>query len=147
VSADQTSQLLSNWKNSLHQHGYRVTQPRLQVMEIVAATRIPLTPQDIYHKSLNLESPPGIASVYRTLEMLDVLGLIQQIHQPGGCHGIWPAVDGHKHLLMCRNCGQMQVIEGNEEIAEYIRRIEEYTGFEVDEHWLQLFGICRECSK
>jgi len=147
MSAIQTSQLLSNWKKSLHQHGYRVTQPRLQVMEIVAASPIPLTPQDIYHKSLELESSPGIASVYRTLEMLDVMGLIQQIHQPGGCHGIWPAVDGHKHLLMCRYCGQMQVIEGNEEIAEYIRRTEEDTGYEVDEHWLQLFGICGDCSE
>ena len=145
MSENLTTELLSNWKNTLHQRGYRVTQPRLQVMEIVAASPTPLTPQDIYHKSLDLNSPPGIASVYRTLEMLDVLGLIQQIHQPGGCHGIWPAVDGHKHLLLCRNCGQMQVVEGNEEITEYISRIEKETGYKVDEHWLQLFGICNEC--
>lgn len=141
----KTTQLLTDWKQSLHQHGYRVTQPRLQVMEIIAASPIPLTPQAIYQKSLELESPPGIASVYRTLEMLDVLGLIQQIHQPGGCQGIWPAVDGHNHLLLCRNCGQMQVIEGNEEIADYISNIEKDTGYIVDEHWLQLFGMCREC--
>jgi len=132
MSGNQTTELLSNWKNTLHQRGYRVTQPRLQVMDIIAASSTPLTPQDIYHKSL--------------LEMLDVLGLIQQIHQPGGCHGIWPAVDGHKHLLLCRNCGQMQVIEGNEQITEYISRIEKDTGYKVDEHWLQLFGICTECS-
>lgn len=143
----ETEQLLENWKTSLHHHGYRVTKPRLQVMRIVAESPIPLTPQDIYQKSLTFDYPPGIASVYRTLEMMDVLGLIQQIHQPGGCHGIWPAVDGHKHLLLCRNCGQMQVIEGNEEITEYINIIEKDTGYKVDEHWLQLFGICRECEK
>jgi Fur family ferric uptake transcriptional regulator len=146
MSAVQIAKLLSNWKNSLHQHGYRVTQPRLQVMEIIAASPAPLTPQDIYHKSLVLNSPPGIASVYRTLEMLDVLGLIQQIHKPDGCHGIWPTVDGHKHLLLCRNCGQMQVIEGNEEITEYISMIEKDTGYKVDEHWLQLFGLCSKCA-
>ena len=142
----EIDQLITNWKSSLHQNGYRVTKPRLQVMEIIAASQTPLTPQDIYHQSLVLESPPGIASVYRTLEMLDTLGLIQQIHQPGGCHGIWPAVDGHKHLLLCRNCNQMQVIEGNEEIAEYISMIEKETGYEVDEHWLQLFGTCSSCA-
>ena len=146
MSAVQITKLLSNWKNSLHQHGYRVTQPRLQVMEIIAASPAPLTPQDIYHKSLDLDSPPGIASVYRTLEMLDGLGLIQQIHKPDGCHGIWPKVDGHKHLLLCRNCGQMQVIEGNEEITEYISMIEKDTGYKVDEHWLQLFGLCSKCA-
>ena len=139
-------QLISNWKSSLHQNGYRVTQPRQHVMEIIASSRVPLTPQDIYHQSLELESPPGIASVYRTLEMLDTLGLIQQIHQPGGCHGIWPAVEGHNHLLLCRDCGKMQVIEGNEEITEYISMIEKDTGYRVDEHWLQLFGMCSACA-
>lgn len=146
MSGNQTDGLLSSWKKSLNQHGYRVTQPRMQVMEIITHSPTPLTPQDIYHKSLKLDSPPGIASVYRTLETLEVLGLIQQIHQPDGCHGIWPAVEGHKHLLLCRNCNQMQVIEGNEKIAAYISRIEEDTGYKVDEHWLQLFGICSTCS-
>jgi len=143
----ETEQTLSNWKKTLLQQGYRVTQPRLQVMKIVATSTVPLTPQDIYHMSLDLDSPPGIASVYRTLEMLDNLGLIQQIHRPGGCHGIGPAVDGHKHLLLCRTCGKMQVIEGNEEIDDYINRIEKETGYQVDEHWLQLFGTCSACAE
>jgi Fe2+ or Zn2+ uptake regulation protein len=39
----------------------------------------------------------------------------------------------------------MQVIEGNEEITEYISMIEKETGYAVDEHWLQLFGSCRSC--
>jgi Fur family transcriptional regulator, ferric uptake regulator len=147
MAPNPPSQLLNSWKNSLHQHGYRVTQARLQVMKIIIASPGPLTPQDIYQKSLDLESPPGIASVYRTLEMLDGIGLIQQIHQPGGCHGIWPTVDGHKHLLLCKKCGQMRVIEGNEEITDYISRIEKHTGYKVDEHWLQLFGICSQCSQ
>jgi Fur family ferric uptake transcriptional regulator len=147
MALQETDQTLKNWKRTLSQQGYRVTQPRLQVMKIVAASAVPLTPQDIYHQSLILDSPPGIASVYRTLEVLDDLGLIQQIHQPGGCHGIWPAVDGHKHLLLCRTCGRMRVIEGNEEIADYINRIEKDTGYKVDEHWLQLFGTCSDCAE
>ena len=139
-------QRLENWKTALHENGYRVTQPRLQVMGILAASDIPLTPQDIYQHSLGMESPPGIASVYRTIEMLDALGLIQQIHQPGGCHAICPALDGHKHLLICRSCGKICVVEGNEKISEYISRIEEQTGYKVEEHWLQLFGTCQNCS-
>jgi len=146
MTASALNQRLENWKNALRQNGFRVTQPRLQVMGIVADSQIPLTPQQIYQRSLDLDSPPGIASVYRTLEMLDDLGLIQQIHQPGGCHAICPAVEGHKHLLICTNCGQMRVVEGNEAISEYISKVEDHTGYEVKEHWLQLFGICRDCS-
>jgi Fur family ferric uptake transcriptional regulator len=146
MTAITLDRLLDNWKKALHQQGYRVTQPRLQVMEIIASSESPLTPQDIYQISLELESPPGIASVYRTLEMMDDLGLIQQIHQPGGCHAIWPALEGHQHLLICTGCGQMRIVEGNEGIADYIKDIERLTGYQVDEHWLQLFGTCQNCS-
>lgn len=138
--------LLENWKTALRKGGYRVTQPRLQVMEIIAASQTPLTPQDIYQLSLNLDSPPGIASVYRTLEMMEDLGLIQQIHQPGGCHAVFPALEGHKHMLICSRCGGMQIVEGNEGMSDYIRDIEELTGYCVKEHWLQLFGICQDCA-
>lgn len=138
--------LLENWKAALSRNGYRVTQSRLQVMEVLVQSETPLTPQEIYQRSLRLDSPPGIASVYRTLEMLDDLGLIQQIHQPGGCHAICPAVDGHKHLLICSTCSQMRVVEGNEGVSEYISRIEAQTGYQVEEHWLQLFGTCQDCS-
>jgi Fe2+ or Zn2+ uptake regulation protein len=114
-------------------------------MEIITSSNTPLTPQEIYHLSLELDTPPGIASVYRTLETLEGLGLIQQIHQPGGCHGIWPALDGHKHLILCSECNQMQVIEGNEEISGYISMIENETGYKVKDHWLQFFGLCESC--
>ena len=139
-------QRLEKWQAALHQNGYRVTQPRLQVMRILANSEIPLTPQDIYQRTLALDSPPGIASVYRTLEMLDDLGLIQNIHLPDGCHSIYPVVEGHKHLLICTCCSQTRVVEGNEGIADYIKRIEEQTSYQVNEHWLQLFGICQECN-
>jgi Fe2+ or Zn2+ uptake regulation protein len=139
------NQILDSWKDSMRQRGYRITRPRLQVMEIITKSKTALTPQEIYHQSLDSEQPPGIASVYRTLEMLDELGLIQQIHQPDGCHGIWPALEGHKHLLLCTNCNDMQVIEGNEEISDYINMIEEQTSYQVKDHWLQLFGLCTGC--
>ena len=137
--------ILSSWQASLHQNGFRVTRPRQQVMEIIASSTTALTPQEIYQKSLEWDQSPGIASVYRTLEMLENLGLIQQIHQPGGCHSIWPAVEGHNHYLICRDCGLMKVIEGDEDITGYIDNIEKQTGYRVDDHWLQFFGTCRGC--
>jgi len=145
MSTLELTKTLSSWENTIHQHGYRVTRPRLQVMEIIATSNSALTPQEIFQRSLSLEEPPGIASVYRTLEMLEGLGLIQQIHQPGGCHSIWPVVDGHIHHLICRECGQMKVIEGIDDIVKYISRIEKQTGYQVDEHWLHFFGLCSDC--
>lgn len=145
METSQTDQLLGSWKTALSVSGLRVTQPRLQVMRIIISSPNPITPQEIYQRTLELDDPPGIASIYRTLETLNDLDLIQQIHQPDGCHGIWPAFEGHKHLILCRGCSQTQVVEGNENIADYIQRIEEETGYLIDEHWLQLFGACEQC--
>jgi Fur family ferric uptake transcriptional regulator len=143
--ADSTA-VLEMWETALKARGYRVTRPRIQVMEIIALSQIPLTPQEIYQSTLNLSDPPGIASVYRTLEMLEDLGLIQQIHQPGGCHRIWPALEGHKHYLICKDCGHLRVIEGSDQMAGFISRIEDQTGYRVDDHWLQFFGVCQDCG-
>jgi Fur family ferric uptake transcriptional regulator len=145
MSTTNAKEILKVWESSLKEANYRVTRPRMQVMEIITASKTPLTPQDIYHQTLELDDPPGIASVYRTLEMLDDLGLIQQIHQPGGCHGIWPALDGHKHHLICKDCGQLLVIEGSNQMVGYISSIEDQTGYQVEDHWLQFFGLCGAC--
>ncbi len=147
MAAPATNQILEIWEQSLRQQGYRVTRPRLLVMEIIASTETPLTPQEIYRNTLTRADPPGIASVYRTLEMLDRLGLIQQIHQPGGCHGIWPTQEGHKHYLICNDCGHLSVIDGSEQIESYISAIEDQTGYQVEDHWLQFFGLCEGCVK
>ena len=137
--------VLETWEDALRENGLRVTRPRQLVMEIVASTKTPLTPQEIYQNTLKLTDPPGIASVYRTLDMLDDLGLIQQIHQPGGCHGIWPAQEGHIHYLIFNDCGHMRVIEGSKQIEGYISTIEDQTGYRVEEHWLQFYGLCEGC--
>jgi Fur family ferric uptake transcriptional regulator len=139
-------EILTSWQESLHHHGYRMTRPRRLVMEIIASSPTALSPQEIYQISLQEDQSLGIASVYRTVEMLEKLNLVQQVHEPGGCHGIWPALEGHKHYLICRDCGRMEIIPGNENIDGYIRRVEDQTGYQVDDHWLQLFGHCGECE-
>mgnify|MGYP006277494067 CR=1 FL=1 len=141
----QACEILKTWKKTLRAHGYRVTGPRKLVMEIITSSPVALTPQKIYQRSLKTADPPGMASIYRTVEMLDELELIQQVHQPGGCHGIWPALKGHKHYVICRECGQVQVVPGSEEMGSYVQRVEEETGYRVEEHWLQFFGLCQGC--
>lgn len=147
MDAVEQHKVLDTWQAALKSRGYRVTRPRQQVMEIILSSQIPLTPQEIFQASLGLEEPPGIASIYRTLETLAGLGLIQQIHQPQGCHKIWAALDGHKHYLICKDCGHMRVIEGSDQMAGFISRIEDQTGYRVDEHWLQFFGVCQDCGQ
>jgi Fe2+ or Zn2+ uptake regulation protein len=137
--------MLLGWKETLKKNGFRLTEPRLLVMEILANSTKALSPLEIFEQNLESQSSMGIASVYRTLEILEDLDLVQKIHQPGGCHAFWPALNEHQHLVICTDCGCMVEIPCNENIQEYFNQIEDITGYVVADHWMQLFGSCRGC--
>jgi len=88
----------------------------------------------------------GLVTVYRTLEKLEELGLIQRVHQTHGCQAFIASGNGHEHLLICTKCG-MTVRFSGDELDPLIQSISYKTGYKVEEHWLQLFGLCLECKK
>lgn len=139
--------ILRTWKSTLRDRGYRVTGPRKLVMDIIASASTALSPQEIYEISIERKRSLGIASVYRTVEMLAELDLVEHIHQPDGCHGIWPVIRGHNHHLVCRSCGQVRVIPGEDTLGRYFADVETMTEYRVDGHWLQLFGLCPGCRR
>jgi Fur family ferric uptake transcriptional regulator len=83
--------------------------------------------------------------VYRTLEKLEELGLIERVHRPEGCQAFTSAAPGHQHLVICRHCGRTAYFEGDD-LKALGRSIARRTGYSVGEHWLQFFGLCRECQ-
>jgi Fe2+ or Zn2+ uptake regulation protein len=86
----------------------------------------------------------GLVTVYRTLEKLEELHLIQRVHQPMGCQAFISAGEGHQHLLLCQNCGQVAFFEGDD-LDILTKSIAKKTGYQISEHWLQLFGLCANC--
>jgi Fe2+ or Zn2+ uptake regulation protein len=83
--------------------------------------------------------------VYRTLEKLEELGLVQRVHRPDGCHAYVSALQGHQHLLLCESCGRVEIFRGDD-LNEFSRRLERESGFAIHEHWLQFFGLCSLCQ-
>lgn len=140
-------QRIQAWKTALKDRGFRLTAARQTVIKILAESQKALTAQEIYDSARDQGHAVGIASVYRTLEILDELGLIQQIHQGEGCHAYGPALSGHKHFLICTECGRMVAFPGTEEMEALLQEVEDRSGYEVEGHWLQLFGLCQECQK
>ena len=134
------------WQETLQEQGCRLTDARRAVMNILATSKTALSPQEIYDITRDNGLSLGIASVYRTLEMLAGFNLIQQIHQPGGCQAYWPTLVGHQHLMLCETCGRVVVFEGMDDLNNLFQKVEEKSGYQVQEHWLQLFGICEQCQ-
>ena len=90
--------------------------------------------------------PQGIsrATVYRTLDVLERLGLLTRMHLDS-YHGYAVCDDGHHHHLLCHACGGVTVVDASGIEAE-IQKLAQRLDFRVDTHTLEFSGLCRSCQ-
>lgn len=134
-----------SWLTQLQSNGYRLTNARKAVVETMADATFALNPLNVYEQAKATCPGLGLVTVYRTLEKLEELNLIQRVHQPDGCNAYLPHADGHQHLIICKQCGKARYFEGDK-MEAFFERVAGEHGFTVSEHWLQLFGVCAECK-
>jgi Fur family ferric uptake transcriptional regulator len=131
----------------LNQQGLRLTRPRRVVMNILQSTPMPLSPQTIFKTAVDSQEEISLVSVYRTLDLLEELSLVRKVHGHDGCHGYVLASPGHHHHIICQQCGRAVEFTGIGDLADVFERIVAETGFDVDDHLLQLYGLCPQCQK
>lgn len=136
----------SDWLTQLQENGYRLTEARRAVIEAIRASTRAISPVEVFDIARKKYPALGLVSVYRTLEKLEELHLIQRVHQPQGCQAFISACHGHQHLLLCQNCGQVTFFEGDD-LNALIQSVSKKTGYQIREHWLQLFGLCQACQQ
>lgn len=133
------------WLTQLQDNGYRLTGARRAVVETIQQSTRALTPVEVFDKARKKYPALGLVSVYRTLEKLEELHIIQRVHQPQGCQAFVAASHAHEHLLLCQRCGRVKFFEGDD-LEALIQTIAQKTGYQIREHWLQLFGLCQTCQ-
>jgi len=133
-----------NWCEILQKNGCRLTAPRRAVVKTMEVITHALTPVEVFAEARTQCPGLGLVSVYRTLEKLEQLGLVQRVHQTRGCQAFVKKGDGHQHLLVCHNCGTAVLFEGDQ-LDPLFNSISKTTGFQIENHWLQVFGLCKNC--
>ncbi len=137
-----------HWLACLQSNGYRLTEPRRVVVETIASSQQALIPFDVFEKARSSYPSLGLVTVYRTIEKLEELGLIQRVHQPTGCQAFVTAFSGHQHLLICQHCGRVEFFSGDVEVIDgLVKTVGDTSGYKIQGHWLQLFGVCTGCQK
>ena len=96
------------WADALHTSGYRLTAPRRAVLCVLdEAQSAALDVMHILAKAKARHPGLGKATVYRTLERMETLGLVRCVHDMHGCHGYVAVEDVTRPLLVCTECGRV----------------------------------------
>ena len=133
-----------DWHEKLRSRGYRLTPQRQLVLEAVGRLGH-ATPEEIVSAVRETATGVNISTVYRTLELLEELGLVQHTHLGHGAptYSVASEVD-HVHLV-CRDCGGIDEAPP-ELVAPIVEELAATRGFQVDVGHFAVFGRCKGCS-
>ncbi|WP_275561468.1 Fur family transcriptional regulator [Streptomyces sp. 5-6(2022)] len=134
----------TDWKSDLRERGYRLTPQRQLVLEAVDHLEH-ATPDEILTEVRRTASGVNISTVYRTLELLEELGLVSHAHLGHGAP-TYHLADRHHHIhMVCRDC--TDVIEADVSVADaFTRQLRADFGFDTDLKHFAIFGQCASCS-
>ncbi len=130
--------------NALDAAGYRLTQPRRALAELIAAHDGHFTAADLVAEARARPTPVGRATVFRALELFTDLGLVERLDLPSGEHAYVPCAPAHHHHAICSRCGRTARVD-DIGLDEQLRRIGARTGYRIESHRLELYGICPVC--
>lgn len=136
-------------KNNLKEKGYKLTPQRRAIVDIIISNEGKhLTTEELYDL-VKVECPEiGLATVYRTVQLLDEMGVICKLELDDGCnrYELVHEEENHQHHhLICTNCGK--VIEVEDDLLEVLEQdIQTKYEFKVKNHSVKFYGLCKECN-
>jgi Fur family transcriptional regulator, ferric uptake regulator len=133
------------WLGRLVDSGYRVTTKIQAIVVAILTSERALDAVAIFDLVRHEYPGLGLVTVYRTIQKLEELGLVEHLHQANGCSMVLRAPQGHEHFLICTKCGKVVYFSGDN-LNKLTDQIARQTGFVIQTHWLQLFGLCSACS-
>lgn len=129
---------------ALDRAGYRLTGPRRSLAELIAGHDGHFTAGELVTDARRRRLGVGRATVFRTLDVLEALGAVERLDLPSGEHAYVVCEPAHHHHLVCSACGRSDEID-DAGLRAVVRDIARRTGYQVDEHRLELFGRCPAC--
>ncbi|MGB8213846.1 MAG: transcriptional repressor [Anaerolineales bacterium] len=132
---------------AFEEKGRRKTQPRDRIaarLAELAASGQDFSVEELWHDLQQFDPNLGRATVFRAVEMLVNMGLLNRIEFADGSHTYRACGDEHHHHLTCRKCHR--VVDVDVCIPQdQLAKIGQQTGFAIEGHSLVLFGVCEDC--
>lgn len=131
------------WDKALRDRGYRVTPQRQLVL--AAVTKLEhATPEEIWADVQQTASGVNISTIYRTLELLEQLGLVTHTHLSHGAPSYHLAAEAEHVHLVCSSCGRITQA-APDAVGALVTALDTKHGFQTDVGHLTVFGRCAAC--
>jgi Fur family ferric uptake transcriptional regulator len=127
------------------QAGYRLTEPRRALARLIGEQGGHFTADDLVAASRDRRLGLGRATVFRSLEILTELGLVERLDLPSGEHAFVACEPSHHHHVVCSRCGRSTDV-GDSGMSRVLDEVSRRSGFRIDLHRLELFGLCEGCQ-
>ena len=136
-------------KQKLQDTGFKITPQRRAIIEVLLKNDSKhLSSEEIYDLVKDICPGIGIATVYRSMQVLDEVGVISKLNLDDGCIRYEINLNEnshHHHHLICKKCSR--IIEVEEDLLEEIESsIEKMYGFKVLDHDVKFYGLCKNCK-
>jgi Fur family ferric uptake transcriptional regulator len=133
-------------KRTLHAQGLKLTRSRMAVLEVLATTSEHLKVAEVHRRARQIDGRVGLASVYRTMDLLARLHLVKHVHVEHRHRHYARIREDHGHHLVCSGCGL--VVEFSDCRLEHLSRsLARRTKFRIEGHCMEFFGQCQDCSQ
>lgn len=131
---------------ALDDAGHRTTQSRRAVAALIAGRDGAFETADLVADSRRRSLRVARATIFRTLEVLVSLGAVERLDLPNGEHSYVRCDSrGHHHHLVCTRCQRAVDLKGLG-MTPIITDVERRTGYRIDRHRVELFGLCPACQ-
>lgn len=125
--------------------GLKITLPRIKILQILESTDVHhVSAEDVYKLLLTNGEEIGLATVYRVLTQFEQAGLVVRHNFEGGHSVFEMSSDEHHDHIVCVRCGRVEEF-ADEAIEKRQQQIAVDLGFELQDHSLNLYGLCPDC--
>jgi len=129
----------------LQEAGYRLTAPRLAVLQVLGMKGEDLSPAEVLKRGRVIYPDLSRATVYRTLELLTEMGMLRPVYLGERGSHLACVAEGHHHLL-CLDCGRTIHFDDCV-LSELEHTLAQRLGFQIKSHLLEFYGLCEHCQR
>ena len=147
ITSPPADEWIERAEQQLRGAGHRSSLPRSAVLGLIARQECVLTAREIADALRDSGREVGVATVYRTLELLEGLRLVQRLDVGGASARYEPALPGgehHHHHLVCDDCGGVTPFE-DPKLERAIVDLGSRLDYSVGDHDVILRGSCPDC--